>query len=304
MKPLKLSSGDLLADRRADYAEMLFSTGDVAAAFEPLRDALELAPDWAMGWYRLGEMLEAAGMPEQAAEAWRRTLALEPDDRPGAALKLELIGQAPPSSAPPGGYVEALFDSYARTFETSLVQKLVYRVPELVLAAIEARGVRRFRRAIDLGCGTGLMGAALRPFVDRLEGCDISSSMLRKAEAKAIYDRLEKADLQTLSIEPMSVDLVVAADGFLYVGALERIMATVAAGLAPDGLFAFSVEKHEGPRDMALRPSRRYAHSQAYLRRVVAAAGMEVASMQTAVIRMDRGEPIEGLIVVAAFPSP
>ena len=103
MKPLKLSSGDLLADRRADYAEMLFSTGDVAAAFEPLRDALELAPDWAMGWYRLGEMLEAAGMPEQAAEAWRRTLALEPDDRPGAALKLELIGQAPPSSAPPGG---------------------------------------------------------------------------------------------------------------------------------------------------------------------------------------------------------
>ena len=221
-----------------------------------------------------------------------------------AALKLELIGQAPPSSAPPGGYVEALFDSYARTFETSLVQKLVYRVPELVLAAIEARGVRRFRRAIDLGCGTGLMGAALRPFVDRLDGCDISSSMLRKAEAKAIYDRLEKADLQTLSIDPMSVDLVVAADVFLYVGALERIMATVAAGLAPDGLFAFSVEKHEGPRDMALRPSRRYAHSQAYLRRVVAAAGMEVASMQTAVIRMDRGEPIEGLIVVAAFPSP
>ena len=34
MKPLPASSGDLIADRRADYAEMVFANGDHAAAVE------------------------------------------------------------------------------------------------------------------------------------------------------------------------------------------------------------------------------------------------------------------------------
>ena len=50
--------------------------------------ALELAPGWAMGWFRLGEMQEAAGANAAAAEAWRMALKLDPADRAGAALKL------------------------------------------------------------------------------------------------------------------------------------------------------------------------------------------------------------------------
>lgn len=69
LTPLQLSSNDLLADRRADYAEMLFGSGDHAAAAELMLGALELAPNWAMGWFRLGEMQEAAGQKEAAAEA-------------------------------------------------------------------------------------------------------------------------------------------------------------------------------------------------------------------------------------------
>ena len=59
MKPLDLASGDLVADRRADYAEMLFKAGEHAAAVEVMLAALELAPGWALGWFRLGEMAEA-----------------------------------------------------------------------------------------------------------------------------------------------------------------------------------------------------------------------------------------------------
>jgi predicted TPR repeat methyltransferase len=303
MKPLRLSSGDLAADRRADYAEMLHASGDFAAAFEPMRGALELAPDWAMGWYRLGEMFESAGRLDDAAEAWLMALRLEPDDRPGARLKLELIDRLPASAAPPGAYVEALFDSYARNFDTSLLVKLVYRVPELLAGAIAARKKGRFAAAVDLGCGTGLMGERLRTVTNRLEGYDISSAMLRKAGSKALYDRLEKADLQTLALPPASADLIVAADVFLYLGALERTVAASAAALAPGGLLAFSVEKHDGPRDMALLPSRRYAHSAVYVRRVIEAAGLAGITIETAVIRMDRGEPVEGLIVVAQKPQ-
>jgi predicted TPR repeat methyltransferase len=92
MKPILYSSGDVAADRRADYAEMLFASGDHAAASELMAGIMTLAPAWATGWFRLGEMREAAGEIAGAADAWREALRLDPADRLGSALKLELVG--------------------------------------------------------------------------------------------------------------------------------------------------------------------------------------------------------------------
>ncbi|HEV2505332.1 MAG TPA: methyltransferase domain-containing protein [Mesorhizobium sp.] len=329
MKPLPASSGDLLADRRADYAEALFASQDYADAAELMLGAVELAPDWALGWFRLGEMQEAAGDLDAAALAWTMALKLDPADRPGSALKLALIGKAPPVATPPSAFVEALFDQYAPNFDTSLVEKLGYRVPLYLDEAIRAVGEpssgrgqgtgstpqpdpnaerakpsdvigeHRFRLALDLGCGTGLMGERLRPIVERLEGFDISAAMLRKAERKGVYDHLGKVDLQQFSYTGAAPDLVTAADVFMYVGALETIIATVAGLLAADGLFAFSVEKLDAADGFALQPSRRYAHSEPYVRAVLAASGFAVLSLEERVIRQDRREPVAGLIVMA-----
>lgn len=299
MKPLDTASGDLLADRRADYAEMLFGSGEPGPAAELMLGALELAPGWAFGWFRLGEFHEAAGAPDAAVEAWRMAARLDPDDRAGAALKLSLAGVAAPAPAPPSAFVETLFDQYAERFDQALVDTLGYRVPEFLAAAIAARGERRFGLAVDLGCGTGLMGARLRPLCDRLEGVDISAEMLRKARAKGLYDRLTKADLQSFRHEGPPADLVTAADVFMYVGALDGILPVVAGMLAPDGLFAFSVEALDGAGGFGLRPSRRYAHAPAYLREELAQAGLAVLAMDRATIRQDRNEPVAGLIVTA-----
>jgi predicted TPR repeat methyltransferase len=299
LKPLETSSGDLLADRRADYAEMLFGLSDHAAAAELMLGALELAPGWAMGWFRLGEFHEAAGALDQAAEAWRMVLKLEPADRPGVALKLALIGAAPVIDAPPSAFVEALFDQYAAKFDNALVRTLEYRVPDLLAEAIRSHGRERFGLAIDLGCGTGLMGERLRTIAEILEGHDISAEMLKKARGKGVYDRLVKSDLQTIQFAPASADLVTAADVFMYIGALDGIAAKVASALRSGGLFAFSVERHAGLEDLVLRPSRRHAHSEAYMRGVLARNGFAVVSLEMHIIRQDRGEPVEGLIVVA-----
>jgi hypothetical protein len=67
----------------------------------------------------------------------------------------------------------------------------------------------------------------------------------------------------------------------------------------PGGHFAFSVELNEGPEELVLRPSRRYAHSKAYVERLLAEKGFAPVSQTVATIRMDRGEPVVGLIVVA-----
>ena len=182
------------------------------------------------------------------------------------------------------------------------MEKLQYRVPSLIFDALALSGPRRFASAVDLGSGTGLMGERLRPLVSRLEGHDISAAMLKKSEAKKIYDRLVKSDLQALSLSPQTHDLVTAADVFMYVGALEQIFATVATALLPGGIFAFSVERHDGPGDFVLRESRRYAHSEAYLRRLLGALDLSLVSLDAAAIRIDRNAPIEGLIVVAERP--
>jgi predicted TPR repeat methyltransferase len=300
MKPLQTSSGDPSADRRADYAEMLYADGDHAAAAALLLDALELTPRWVLGWFRLGEMQQSAGAPELAAQAWSMALQLDPSDRYGAALNLQLIGKESPSGAVPSAFAETLFDHYAGSFDEALVARLDYRLPELLDRAIRAAGPGRFGLVLDLGCGTGLMGQRLRPIADRLEGYDISSGMLSQARAKGIYDYLGKADLRDFSYAGPKADLVTAADVFIYVGALESVVKTIAGLLADGGVFAFSVERLDGEGDFVLQSSRRYAHAPRYVREVLAANGLELLSMETVVIRQDRREPVAGLALVAA----
>jgi predicted TPR repeat methyltransferase len=295
-----LSSGDLIVDRRASYAEMLFESGDHVAAADLMRQALEIVPGWTAGLFRLGEMEEAAGQGNMAAEAWRKLLLLDPDDHFGAGLKLAATGHARAPDTPPTAYVETLFDAYAPTFETALLNKLGYRVPELLANAIKlaAQG-RRFRSVLDLGCGTGLMGPYLRADADHLAGMDLSEAMLQKAAEKQIYDRLAKADVNELDTLPHSADLIIAADVFVYVGDLHRAFANIARSLAPDGLFAFSVENHADEDELILQSSLRYTHSEYYVRRLLAEHAMTPVSLERAAIRMDRGEPLQGLIVVA-----
>ncbi|PYE86644.1 methyltransferase domain-containing protein [Phyllobacterium leguminum] len=297
-----LSSGDLIADRRAHYAEMMFEAGDHAGAADLMRQALEITPDWVAGLFRLGEMEEKAGHLEAAAKAWRGVLAADANDRFGASLKLASLGLTAQPDTPPVAYVETLFDAYAPTFETALLDKLDYRVPELLAEAIARVGVnRRYRRVIDLGCGTGLMGERLRASADFLEGIDLSDAMLRKAEEKGFYDRLAKGDVNELKKPDNPVDLVVAADVFVYVGALDRAFANIATIMEPGGLFAFSVETHEdaSQEELVLQPSLRFTHSVVYVRRLLDQHGFEPLEMNKATIRHDRGEPLTGIITVA-----
>ncbi|MBE3638006.1 class I SAM-dependent DNA methyltransferase [Mangrovicoccus algicola] len=295
----RVSSGRPDADRRLEFAEGLAAAGDLHAAAEVLAGALALVPDWAAGWFRLGEWHEAAGDAAAAIAAWDRAVAADPADRFGAGMKRDLMRAVPVTEAVPPAFVEALFDQYAPRFEASLVDQLAYRAPQLLARALPPR---RFARAIDLGCGTGLAGEVLRPRCDWLGGWDISAGMLREAAAKGIYDALEKRDLSRLEIDATRYDLILAADVFIYLGALERILAWAAGSLAPGGVLAFTVEKGEAP--LTLRDSRRFAHSAAYLRAVLQAAGFAQIGLEEAVLRQDRGADIAGLVVTAASALP
>ena len=302
------SSGDVIADRRADYARMLAEGGDPAAAAELMSQALELVPDWAAGWDLIGGFHEKAGDVAAAIAAWRRLEALDDDGVFGAQLKLAAHGAGPAGQGTAIGYVEALFDEYAPQFEASLVGKLSYRVPELLDDLVEAEmrrvGIAAFERALDLGCGTGLMGERLRAKVGLLEGIDISAAMVAEAARKGVYDRVEKAELVAALEEQVgALDLVTAADVLIYCGALEPILAAMVAALKPGGMVAFSLEAHDGPEALFLRPSLRYAHGIEATRAALAEAGLSILRFETAVLRFDRGAPITGILVVAQRPG-
>lgn len=303
MREIQYSSGDLVADRRASYAAALAAERAFAEAAELMAQALELVPHWVAGWNLLGGYREAAGDIAGAVVAWTQLLHLDPRGLFGARLKLAAHGGGG-GTAPEAAYIEALFDDYAPRFEESLVTQLGYRTPDELAAAIErvmaVRSVARFGRALDLGCGTGLMGARLKPLVERLEGIDLSANMLAKARRKGIYDRLEKAELVAfLEGEATPADLIVAADVFNYVGALEPVLAAVSRTLRPGGMLGFSLETHGGEDALRLDTSLRFQHAAEPTRALCRAVGLEIAVAEPSMIRMDRGVPVDGLIVVA-----
>ncbi|EJJ27363.1 class I SAM-dependent DNA methyltransferase [Rhizobium sp. CF142] len=303
MQPSQLSSGDVIADRRADYAKMLAEGGDAEAAAELMEQALELAPAWAAGWYRLATYREKAGRVGTAVEAYRRTLELDPEDIFGAGLKLALLGDTEMPAQPPSRYVERLFDDYADRFETSLVEKLDYSVPQKLAALVASTG-RHYRRAVDLGCGTGLLGPEIRAQVTELEGFDLSQNMLAKAAEKHIYDHLAQADL-SLAPEASGLfadggrhraDLVTAADVLMYLGNLESVFAIVDDLAVAGADFVFSVEDGGEGDGFSLAPSLRYAHSQTYVEGLAAAHGLKILDIVKTIIRKDGGKPVSGIL--------
>ena len=68
---LFLSSGDLVADRRFDFARDLQLKGDLVAAADLLLQAIELAPRFASAWFTLGQIRDQLGEREAAVTAFR-----------------------------------------------------------------------------------------------------------------------------------------------------------------------------------------------------------------------------------------
>jgi predicted TPR repeat methyltransferase len=295
---LFITSGDLIADRRYEMARAYAVDGDLAAAADLYAQAVELAPGFASAWFALGEAREALGEREGARMAFERAVAADPEDRHGAALRLARLGGSDPATQALHGYVRTLFDQYAPRFDRALAD-LSYSAPALLRDAVTKHGAR-FGTMLDLGCGTGLGGAAFRGHVDWLIGVDLSSKMIDEACQKGLYDRLVVGDIALFLREQPehSAHLVIAADVFAYIADFSEVCAGVARVLAPDGLFGFTVETHEG-EGAIVGPKMRYAHSEDFVREAITEAGLTLVELTRASSRTENRVPVPGLLVLA-----
>nr|HET7859145.1 tetratricopeptide repeat protein [Caldimonas sp.] len=280
---------------RGEALRFLERHDEALAAFER---ANAIDPTLAAAWTQRGDILRDAGRLDEARHAYQAAIANGGNRELNGYYLAALSGADVPPHAPPT-YVTRFFDEYAASFDTHLVDLLQYRAPATIAAQIASLGSRRFVSALDLGCGTGLVGPLLRPLSERLAGVDLSPAMLAEAKARGVYDELVRDDIVAfLRATETRHDLVVAADVFIYVGALDPVFAAVAGVLTAGGVFAFTAEALADDRDFALLPSLRYAHSERHLRELASRHGLAVASLVRAPLRREQRRDVEGLYFI------
>jgi predicted TPR repeat methyltransferase len=264
--------------------------GRVAEAEQAFQRALDLSPELELPYINLGHLLEEQGKVREATALYERAIARGLDRALFSHYLAAASGEV--TQRAPDRWVSATFDNFAPTFDAHL-QRLAYDAPRM-LAAMAQSHIAQAVDVLDLGCGTGLCGLELAERKRYLVGIDLSEKMLAQARAHGVYDELHLGEVHAWlrGSRAGRFDLVIAADVLIYIGALEDLFREIARSLRSGGWLAFSTEECESV-DYTLRPTGRYAQSEAYIRRLAEPAFKVVAAEPT-IIRLEVGNPLEG----------
>ncbi|MBY4606685.1 methyltransferase domain-containing protein [Rhizobium sp. 9T] len=257
--------------------------------------------------YNRALALEKAGDVDAAVAAYEEVLAIDPDDHGGAAVRIAAMGRGETPAKAPDAYIETLFDQHAEVFEDVLVDQLGYHVPMLVRQRLQQLKLGPFKRLLDLGCGTGLTGGALRDLCEDMTGIDISEKMVEIAHEKDLYETLFVAEVEDFleDNDEEAFDIIAATDVLPYLGALEPLFFGAAENLTAGGLFIFSSETLPeeilAGRAYMVGPHQRFAHADAYVRERLTATGFELVEISDINVRMEDGQPTPGHLVIARY---
>jgi predicted TPR repeat methyltransferase len=285
-------------------AQTLYSRGNALRALERPAEALvsydkslRINPGLVEAWFGQAGVLHGLSRHEEAITAYRQAL-VKGGDAEAIQFALASLGVEAAPLAAPKDFVTNLFDQSAERFEELLIGKLKYQAPELLFDLVARYVPAGNLDILDLGCGTGLLGARFHPLARTLTGVDLSSNMLTLARERQIYDNLICSELvEFLKVKTKHFDLVIATDVFVYIGDLSQVFQGARGALREGGLFCFSVEASE-KQDFVLTAACRYAHSIAYLQTLAEAHGFVVDMIESGVLRKQAGNDVGGYFVM------
>ncbi|OQS01220.1 hypothetical protein ACHHYP_01755 [Achlya hypogyna] len=328
----RVADAQLLHQMRHN-ANVMYDEGDFHGAASVFSDVLALAPTCIKSNFNLAVILHTMGQTRLAVAHMLRVVEVEPADATAHSVLRTVFFPAEPALVMRGyaaivarhpdhlraahalaalrgdaktsekAYVRAVFDELAESFEDKLVTHLHYKVPWQLLdgvketTAMETEGATW--RMLDLGCGTGLCGRLFKPFLGHIIGVDISPLMVEKTRSLGSYDEVYADDLlPVLAAQATdSLDLILAADVWIYVGDLDDVLRACRRVLKPTGYLAFSIEELSAG-EFKLVPSGRFQHSRAYVHRLASELGYRVLLENTIVVRYESSEPIPGVLYV------
>lgn len=250
--------------------------------------------------FELAHYVSEAGACDAGIQLYHKGLELRPDDEPARYLLAAQAGQR--QSRAPAAYISGLYDRHADEFEQRLLGRLGYDAPDRLASLLPNWLPGLPARILDLGCGTGLLGQALRQQFETAEitGVDLSQQMLQQARNKGCYQRLICDDI--LGFEPDSpFDLITASDVLIYLGDLKPLFIRLPHWLNDGGTFACTLELGE-QLTPELTPSGRFRHSEAYLQQLAETQGLELLLSAGIPLRKEHGKMLQGQILLFRKP--
>lgn len=293
-----LSPGDSKLQHR--YAEALAFNGQFESAIQIYSSLLEQdADNKTILFDRLLAYINTS-QPTLAQHDATQLLFLEPDNVTYRYYVAMLKGQTP--STQPASVVTHLFDNAADDFDDHLQGRLQYTLPQDVARSILNWYPDKKFDLLDLGCGTGLLGASLGRIGGVIVGVDLSPNMIAKAAQRGVYAQFNQVNvLDALQHTPDAhYDVITALDVLVYVGDLTPVIPNAHRILTPGGRFVFSCEA--APIDVdtfALLDTQRFVHQQAYVEQLLQSAGFNDIQIESNVIRFEAGAPVDGFVVTA-----
>ena len=196
-------------------------------------------------------------------------------------------------------YIENVFDGYSKNFDNHLINKLDYKLPNLINKKIKENiNKEKFTSTLDMGCGTGLCGEFLKDVSKKITGIDISSKMLNQAEQKNIYNALIKSDfINFLDETNNKYDLFIASDVFIYTGNIDETFRLVKRKSKLEAFFIFSIELCEGKKYKFLETGR-FAHSDYYIKKKCEDNLFQILDSEIIDIRKQNDEWIKGKLYI------
>lgn len=140
--------------------------------------------------------------------------------------------------------VRDFYDQAAGQYDDILLSEIGYVSPTLCAEAITPYLPDRQSSLIDLGCGTGLAGAALAALgFTRIDGVDFSARMLSVAASRKCYDKLVQADLNAALDFPDQCYGAAVCVGVLGQHVLPAALDEAVRIVAANGIVCFSVNE-------------------------------------------------------------
>lgn len=137
-----------------------------------------------------------------------------------------------------------LYAAWAESYDEDLRRRYDYVYAETIADLYLAAGGGG--PALDIGCGTGLIGAALatRGMAGPVDGADLSPEMLAAARAKGVYRTLIEADLTAAQPFAPGAYAGLLSAGTFTIGALgPEALTPVIAAAAPGAICVIGIHE-------------------------------------------------------------